>query len=114
MKPEDLQNCDFLPKGPDLDELLSTREGRREVWLFIMRERIVHGLARVWCTLELPLPPKETQEQMCALMWDSLLRKPLWELLEEADQAKSLLEKFAQVGDVGTLFSTDSEVAGNA
>ena len=114
MKPSDLQNCDFLPKGPDLDELLSTKEGRREVWLFIMRERIAHGLARVWCAMELPLPSKEAQEHICSLMWDSLLRKPLWELLDESDQAKSLLEKFALVSDVGAMLSVETEVGGNA
>jgi hypothetical protein len=74
----------------DVEELCKTKEGRREVWLYFMRERITHGLARVFYELGIEIPTTEKQERACEIMWDTILRVPIWQLIEDRELAENL------------------------
>jgi hypothetical protein len=79
----DLWEKEYLTKD-DIAECLKTKEGRRE--------RVTHGLAHVFAHLGIMPPSAEKQEEICAIMWDTLFRKPVWELLEEKELAQSCKE----------------------
>jgi len=87
----------YLSKA-DINRLLETREGRREIYLYVMRERITHGLAEIFAYLGLPIPSPDKQETACQMLWETLFRRPVWEILEERD----LVEQMKKSGVIPT------------
>lgn len=112
MDPQDLFQKDFLEKS-DVEELRGTKEGRQAIALYILRERIAYGLAKVLDKYDLQLPDKEAQDDMVSIIWRSAAgEKPVWEIMSELGHAQELLAKFGMAADVGAFCSTD-DVKGN-
>ncbi len=112
MNPDDLFQKDFLEKE-DVNELRKTPEGRQAIALYILRERIAYGIAKVLEKYDLPLPSKEAQDDMVSIIWRSAAgEKPVWEIMTELGHAQELLQKFGMAADIGAFCSTD-DVKGN-
>jgi hypothetical protein len=104
---------DFLGKE-DIRELKTTPEGRQALMAYIMRERIAYGVGKVLIDLGLPLPDKQTQEKVVWTIWRYAMgEKPVWELMDEGEKAKGVLQNQALTADVGAFVNLD-DVRGNA
>jgi hypothetical protein len=99
---------EYLTNG-DITECLTTKEGRRELFYYLQRQRLVHGLAHVFAYLELPDPTKEQQEIICGLMWDYLYARPLTELLEDEKTARALMAQGIQPADMNILRNMETK-----
>jgi hypothetical protein len=109
--PMDIMSKDFLTRE-DAAELLKTEEGRQAFLAYLMRERIAAGLGALFCAYDIPLPSKEIQEGMCAVMWEWIMRRPVWDVLDQALLAQGVARDYA-FKVPAALFHSDDEQIGS-
>ncbi|MFA4845070.1 MAG: hypothetical protein WC654_00740 [Patescibacteria group bacterium] len=109
--PNEIMSKDFLTRE-DAAELLKTDEGRRMFMAYLMRERIAAELGALFVIHDIPLPSKEVQEQMCAVMWEWVMRKPVWDVLDQALLAQGNAKQYA-FKVPGAMFHDERDTMGS-
>lgn len=87
---EDLR--DVLLTKDQVGELTQTREGREFYAAWIMYQRVEYGVARLLNRLGVPAPTKEVQREICSDLWLTVMAKPPWEIIEEMEMAKQIID----------------------
>lgn len=92
-----------LPCQRKISELTPQQKENLQRWLQIMWTRLEHGLGRaLFVAGVLDAPTPEQEQKMMKIIWNSLFRVPLWEILQDEEAARAFIE-----GDVAPTTMED-------
>lgn len=85
----DLWDKECLTKE-DVTDGVKTEQGKHAILYWMMKQWIPIGLAKVWAALDLDSLTEDQQEIACSIMWNTIMRSTIWQILEEKKLAQQI------------------------
>lgn len=82
-----------LPCQKKIADMTPQEKENLQRWLLIMWKRLEHGLGRALFAAGVEdAPTKQQEDAMMRILWKSLFRIPLWEILKDEEHAKAFID----------------------